>query len=139
MEVTQIMGTTYVAVPSEDIIHFLQAKGFTPVDLTGPSGRPLNEVVYERAHKDNSAVKVRVYTSIAKGHTVARRRAKDSIKVCTVVVGRNRTFGVGKFPRVHRTGSPEKVLSRMLQRMRAAYARGTEWLREQILKDVMDT
>jgi hypothetical protein len=126
------MGTTYVEVPAEDITSFLEAKGFSPVD----DGK-YKELVYERAHEENPAVKVRVYTSIGKGYTTARRRAKDSIKVCTIVVGRRRTFGIGKFPRIHRTGSTEKVLARMLERMRAAYSRGTEWLREQAIKDVM--
>jgi hypothetical protein len=131
------MGTTFVQVPSEDIINFLESKGFSPVDITDSYGRPYKELVYERAHNDNPAIKVRVFTSVSKGHETARRRAKDSIKVCTVVVGRNKTFGVGKFPRVHRTGSTEKVLARMLERMRAAYQRGTDWLREQAIKDVM--
>lgn len=131
------MGTTYVEVPSDDIINTLEGAGFSRVQgLTTPGGRPLKELVYERAHEKDSAVKVRVYTSISTGYSTARKRAKDSIKVCTVVVGR-RTFGIGKFPRVHRTGSTEKVLARMLQRMRAAYERGTEWIREKTIKDVM--
>lgn len=128
------MATTYVQVPSEDIIALLESKGFRPVE--GLGAYRTKELVYERAHEENPAVKVRVYTSVAKGQVVARRRAKDSIKVCTVVVGR-KTFGIGKFPRVHRTGSTEKVLARMLERMRAAYRRGTDWIREQKIKDVM--
>jgi len=133
------MGTTYVEVPSDDIIQTLDEAGFAPVDLTDGYGRPLKEWVYERAHEENGAVKVRVYTSISKGYETARKRAKDSIKVCTVVVGRNKTFGIGKFPRVHRTGSSEKVQARMLERMRAAYARGTEWIRERTIKQVMNS
>jgi len=130
------MGTTYVQVPSDDIIKFLESKGFRPLGKDDEGWR-YKELVYERVHEENPAVRVRVFTSVSKGQEVVRRRAKDSIKVCTVVVGRNKTFGVGKFPRVHRTGSTEKVLARMLERMRAAYARGTEWLREQKIKDVM--
>lgn len=130
------MGTTYVQVPSEDIIATLTKAGFVPVNLTDSWGKPLKEKVFERAHEENPVVKIRVYTSISNGYATARRRGKDSIKVCTIVDGR-RTFGIGKFPRVHRTGSTEKVLARMLQRMRAAYERGTEWIREQTIKDVM--
>jgi hypothetical protein len=133
------MGTTYVQVPSEDIINFLANKGFHPVNLTDGRGNPYKEWVYERAHNENPAVRVRVFTSVSKGQTTVRKRAKDSIKICTVVVGRNKTFGIGKFPRVHRTGSSEKVLDRMLQRMRAAYRRGTDWIREQTIKDVMQS
>jgi len=129
------MATTYVQVPSEDIIGLLESKGFTPVE--GIGAFRTKELVYERAHEENPAVRIRVYTSVGKGQVVARRRAKDSIKVCTVVVGRSKTFGIGKFPRVHRTGSAKKVLDRMLGRMRDAYKRGTDWIREQKIKDVM--
>jgi len=126
------MATTYVQVPAEDIINFLESKGFTPIDEF-----QYKELVYERIHADNPAIRVRVYTSISRVVGTARRKGKDSIKVCTIVQGRNKTFGIGKFPRIHRTGSTEKVLARMLQRMRAAYQRGTDWLREQKIKDVM--
>ena len=128
----------YVQVPSEDIINFLESKGFHQVTgLTTNRGRPLTEVVYERAHNENPAIKVRVYTSITTGRTTVRKCDRDAIKVCTVVVGYKKTFGVGKFPRILRTGSTEKVLARMLERMRAAYQRGTDWYREQAIKDVM--
>jgi hypothetical protein len=131
------MATTYVQVPSEDIIATLTKAGFVPVQLTDSWGKPLKELVYERAHEENPAVKIRVYTSISNGYAFARKHGKDSIKVCTIVDNGRKTFGIGKFPRVHRTGSVKKVLDRMLQRMRAAYERGTEWLREQAIKDVM--
>jgi hypothetical protein len=128
----------YVPVPSEDIIGLLESKGFTRVHgLTTKRGRPVSEVVYERAHNDNPAVKVRVFTSITTGRTRVRNCDRDAIKVATVVVGRQKTYGVGKFPRILRTGSVEAVLERMLERMRLAYARGTEWIREQTIKDVM--
>ena len=124
--------SAYVQVPKEDIIALLEKSGFTELGTYQH-----RELVYERVHKENSAIRVRVYTSITRGDDVVRRKGKDSIKVCTIVQGRNKIFGIGKFPRIHRTGSTEKVLARMLERMRAAYARGTEWLREQQIKDVM--
>jgi hypothetical protein len=121
----------YTEVPADAIESFLQEKGFSCYVQN-------QEVVYERAHNEDPAVKVLVYTSIRTGDVQARRRGKDSIKVCTVVKGRQKTYGIGKFPRIHRTGSPEAVLDRMLQRMREAYKRGTQWIREQKIKDVME-
>lgn len=127
------MGTTYVEVPREDIINVLVEAGFTRLDLD------CKELIYEKVHEENPVVRVRVYTSLSawSEYKTARRRGKDSIKVCTVVQGRNKVYGIGKFPRIHRTGSVEKVLARMRAKMRAAYDRGTEWLREQKIKDVM--
>lgn len=132
------MATTYVQVPSKDITNFLESKGFVCVEFK-TNGRLHKELVYERTHHENPAVRIRVYTSVTVGCGAVRKRARDSIKVCTVVVGRRKTFGIGKFPRIHRTGSTEKVLARMLKRMRAAYARGSEWIREQTIKDVMQS
>jgi len=111
----------FVSVPAETIETFLQSKGFSRSVVH-------NEVVYERAHSENPRVKVKVYTSIRIGADVARRRGKDSIKVCTVVEGTRKSYGIGKFPRVHRTGSPEKVLDRMLQRSR--HERAHRWIVE---------
>lgn len=131
------MRRRYVPVPSDAIINFLESKGFRRVHgLTNKRGFQLTEVVYERAHAENPAVKVRVFTSITDGRDKVRRCRADAIKVATVVAGR-KTYGIGKFPRILRTGSTEKVLARMLERMRAAYKRGTEWIREQTIKDVM--
>jgi len=134
--------TTYVAVPAEQICSFLESKGFRRVEGLIARGKhggevPITEIVYERSHDLYAPIKVRVFTSIREGNDRVRRRAKDSIKVCTVIVGKQKTYGIGKFPRVHRTGSPEKVLDRMLGRMREAYQRGTDWYREQAIKDVL--
>lgn len=115
---------TFVSVPADAIEDFLKSKGFTRTLCR-------NEVVYVRSHKLDPDVKIKVYTSIRTGQGSARRRGKDSIKVCTVFDNGRKSFGIGRFPRVHRTGSVDKVLERTLQRMRAAYVRGTEWLRQQ--------
>lgn len=111
----------YVAVPAADIIQFLEGKGFTQTSHG-------NEVVFERSHDKNSQVKVKVYTSIALYRSSVRRRGGDSIKVCTVLETARKTYGLGRFPRVHRVGSTQAVLDRVLHRMREAYARGTEWI-----------
>jgi len=125
---------TFVNVPADVIEKFLQGKGFyRTVQHT--------EVVYERCHKEDPRVKVKVYTSIWIGPdgklSQTRKCGKDSIKVCTVVEGYKKTYGIGKFPHILRVGSPEQVLERMLNRMRDAYQRGTIWIREQTIKEVM--
>lgn len=116
--------TTFVSIPAQAIEDFLKSKGFSRTLCR-------NEVVYVRLHASCADVMVKVYTSIRTGQGSARRRGKDSIKVCTVFDNGRRSFGIGKFPRIHRTGSVEKVLERTLERMRAAYKRGSEWLSEQ--------
>ena len=114
----------YVEVPAQDIEDFLSSKGFERTVHC-------QEVVYVRAHDRDPDVKVKVYTSIRTGAQSTRARGADSIKVCTVFDNGRKSFGIGRFPRVHRTGSAGKVLKRTYQRMREAYARGSEWLREQ--------
>jgi len=115
--------TTFVQVPAQAIEDFLKSKGFT---------RTVHrcEVVYVRAHEDCPDVVVKVYTSIGTRYNGTRGNGRDSIKVCTVFDDGRKRFGIGKFPRIHRTGSTEAVFGRMLERMRAAYARGSQWLRE---------
>lgn len=121
----------YVPVPAQDIEDFLSSKGFARTVQ-------YREVVYVRAHEKNPEVKVKVYTSIRTGAVQARSCGADSIKICTVFEGRNgRSFGIGKFPRVHRTGSPAAVLERTLERMKQAYRRGTEWISQQGTRDAM--
>ena len=116
--------TTFVSVPAQAIEDFLRSKGFSRTLCR-------NEVVYVRLHASCADVMVKVYTSIRTGQGSARRRGKDSIKVCTVFDNGRKSFGIGKFPRIHRTGSVEGVLERTLGGMRDAYRRGSEWLSEQ--------
>ena len=126
-------GSRYVEVPAEAIEEFLRSKGFTRTIQR-------NEVVYERPHHQWPVVKVKVYTSIKDGQAVARKRGKDSIKVCAVYDGKKRRpFGIGKFPRVMRTGDTQKVLDRMYERMVAAYVRCNEWVATVQIKQVMES
>lgn len=120
----------YVPVPAQDIEDFLQSKGFARTVQ-------YQEVVYVRAHEKSPDVKVKVYTSIRVGAAQARNRGADSIKVCTVFDNGRKSFGIGKFPRVHRTGSPAAVLERTLERMKEAYRRGSEWISQQPSRDAM--
>ena len=111
----------YVKVPAQAIEDFCKSKGFTRTTQR-------NEVVYVRASTRNPDVKIKVYTSIREGRAAARGNGKDSIKVCVVFDNGRKSFGIGKFPRVHRTGSTEAVLGRVLDRLKVAAARATEWI-----------
>jgi len=117
------MGTRYIEVNAGEFESFLKDHGFEP-DLSG------KEVVYYRQHEYNVNVLVLVYTSISTGKTSARDCGKDAIRVVTIFNDGNRSFGIGKFPRVYRTGSQEKIQERTLDRMRKAYSRGSNWIRE---------
>lgn len=107
----------FVEVPSERLLGFLREKGF----VEAPH-RARTEVVYERAHQYETRLKVIVYTSIRRGAARARAKGKDAIRVCAIFDDGNHSYGVAKLPRVHRTGSVEAVLERLLGRMREAYA-----------------
>lgn len=111
----------YVDVPAQDIEDFCKSKGFS-------RSTQRNEVVYSRRSRINPNVQIKVYTSIRIGRTQARANGKDSIKVCVVFDNGRKSFGIGKFPRIHRTGSPEAVLDRVLERLKLAAARATEWI-----------
>ncbi len=107
-----------VTVPADTIIAFLKSKGFTERDAMKVRG---NEIVYERAHKVDSRYKVLIYTSVRRGATVARGIGKDAIRVCAIFEQGSDSRGICKLPRVHRTGTVDGVLQRVLERAREAY------------------
>lgn len=107
-----------VTVPAEAIIEFLTKRGFT--ERTISRG---NEIVYERPHKVDSRFKVLVYTSVRRGATRASGVGQDAIRVCAIYEDGTSSRGICKLPRVHRTGTVDLVLARMLERMREAYQR----------------
>lgn len=125
-------GSRYVEVPAEAIENFLKSKGFTRTTQG-------NEVVYERNHHEWPVLKVKVYTSIKDGRVTVRKRGVDAIKVAAVYEGKKKTFGVGKFPRVLRTGDTSAVLDRMYERMIAAYRRCNDWVATTKIKQVMES
>ncbi|KKL87777.1 hypothetical protein LCGC14_1931310 [marine sediment metagenome] len=84
--------TTFVSVPAQAIEDFLKSKGFSRTLCR-------NEVVYVRLHASCADVMVKVYTSIRTGQGSARRRGKDSIKVCTVFDNGHRSFGMAQWRR----------------------------------------
>lgn len=107
-----------VVVPADTLVAFLKSKGFAERDMAKVRG---SEIVYERSHKADTRYKVLIYTSVRRGSTVARAAGKDAIRVCAIFEDGSYSRGVCKLPRVHRTGTVEGVLERVLGRAREAY------------------
>lgn len=122
----------YFEVNAELLNQFLASKGFTQTIIG-------NEIVYIRRHHLNSKLVVRVYTSLPSNGVRARECGADAIRVVAILEGKDKTYGIGKFPRLYRQApvemsAPDKhkyLFDRLLERMRSAYARCNEWLREQ--------
>ena len=116
------MTTRYISIDTNRFENFLSSKGF---DKTVEG----SEIVYKRLHHKNKNLCVKVYTSIKTNAFVARACGEDAIRITAVFCG-ERSFGIGKFPRVYRTGSEQKVFNRTLERMREAYTRCNEWIKQ---------
>lgn len=114
---------SFVEVPSATLFAFLEERGFTRRQTKS------SEVVYQRKHHRDPKYIVLVYTSVHEGRVKAAGKGKDAIRVCAVYeyepVDSARSTavvrGVCKLPRVHRTGTVEKILERVLKRAREAY------------------
>lgn len=122
----------FVEVSRETLESFLVSKGFRR-DVQN------HEVVYIRDHHIDPNVKVKVYTTLSVGAEQARNCGDDAIRVVTIFDnGRGKSFGVGKFPKLLRTAPaalPEServqvLLDRLHERMREAYARANEFVKE---------
>lgn len=115
----------FVDVPATAMRGKLHELGFQRVDMKDllPS---IREEVYERAHHKDARYKIMIYTSIGVGAVAARGCGQDAIRVVVVFFpsgrGNGSGCGVYKGTRVHRTGSVDKVLERVTERLRAAYA-----------------
>ncbi len=110
----------FVEVGAEKLCRMLVVKGFT-------RGVQHSEVIYTRTHSKVPAIKVVVYTSISVGSVKARAKGADAIRVCTIYDDGSKSFGIGKFPKVLRTGSEDAVLTRIGERIRLALIRGGEY------------
>src|SRR5512137_119024 len=118
------MGTRYCGISSAKIEGYLTSKGLT---------RTLrrHEVVYVRAHSRCPSLWMAVYTTITDGASQGRACDADAIRVTVFYDdGRGRSFGVGKFPKILRTGSEEAILDRLQERMLDACERGAQWLEQ---------
>jgi len=113
------VSSRFVHVPAAAIRERLTAAGFQL--LPARSG----EEVYERRHVKDQRYAVKVYSSIQRGATEARDCGKDAIRVVALFFPRGDGYPTGwahKAKRVHRSGSVEAVLERMIERAREAYA-----------------
>lgn len=95
-------------------------KGFFPVFDGG------REIFFERAHERDPRIKIRVYTSISATPPYRCLEAgRDAVRVCLVYVDGTYSRGLGKTKRVNRTGTPEGVIQRALERAREMWKFGT--------------
>lgn len=117
------MSARFVQVPAAAIRERLAAAGFHL--LTGTRG----EEVYERAHDKDARYTVKIYSSIVNvdGFAEVRDCGADAIRVVALLADSKfhwpaRVEPIFKATRVHRAGSVESVLDRMVERAREAYA-----------------
>lgn len=115
------MSARFVQVPAAAIRERLAAAGFRLLPAT------VGEEVYERPHDRDARYTVKVYSSIQRGAAEVRDCGTDAIRVVALFTDtRFRWPGVSvpvfKATRVHRAGSVEAVLDRMVERAREAYA-----------------
>jgi hypothetical protein len=103
--------STFIVVPASEIDAFLTSKHFRRSD----DGR--TERTYERVGKACSSLRIVVWSSVAaEGDT--RGCGEDAIRVgLMAVVEGARRWSLHKCKRIHRTGSVEKVLDRVLERI----------------------
>lgn len=110
---------SYVEVPAEALVKFLADHGFSEID---PSGY---ERVFARTNHCCKHCYVIVNSSLSIGADIARGCGEDAIRVMSRF---ERVTPRGKFGktfykarRLHRTGSVEKVLERLYERIKDAY------------------
>lgn len=112
-------GSRYVEVPASAIRERLAGAGFSLL----PPFRGSAEEVYSRKHDLDPKYEIKVYSSIQRGAEEVRECGADAIRVVAILTGTNgKTYPIFKSARVFRTGSVEKVLDRMIERAREAYA-----------------
>lgn len=91
------------------------------VDAGFKESKSGKEVVFERANHKDPRLKVRVFTSIKVGSETVRKKGADAIRVVLVFQDKKQSFGVCSAKRVFRSGATDRVLNRMLERMREIY------------------
>lgn len=116
------MSARFVPVPASTIRERLVGAGFRPVQLPG-----CHEEVFDRPHDRDRRYVVRVYSSIPVGSDNVRASGADAIRVVALLADDRfhwpaRQEPIFKATRVHRAGSVEAVLDRMVERAREAYA-----------------
>lgn len=114
------MTARFVQVPAAAIRSRLAAAGFRLVPATS------GEEVYERTHDRDTRYTVKVYSSIQRGAEEVRDCGTDAIRVVAIFADSRfhwpaREVPIFKGTRVHRAGTVDGVLDRMIERAREAY------------------
>jgi len=119
----------YFPIDSAKFESFLQGLGFTRTVSH-------NEVVYERAHKSEPALKTKVYTSSRTGAESARDVGKDAIRIISILQkeGSDKSYPIFRGARVYRTTSQKSVEDRTAERIEEAETRCDQWLAERASK-----
>jgi hypothetical protein len=113
---TYTMKARFVSIPAEALRARLAAADFRLV----PADR--SEEVYERAHGRDPRYVVRVCSSVPRGEAEARDRGTDAIRIVALLRQVGGVAHVYTAPRVHRSGTVERVLDRVIERAQEAYA-----------------
>ncbi len=112
----------YQPIPAEMFDEALVKKGGFKKTSTS------HEVVYEYEHQKHPGLKVRVFSSVSTRGDQARACGQDAIRVTLAYYRNGKSWGLGKATRVNRTGAPEEVLKRTIERAREMYALGNQYV-----------
>lgn len=118
---------SYVEIPRAVFVDFLKIMGFEQEPVGG-------EVVYSRRHAKHPGMLVKVYTSIAEQGDTARAKGADAIRIVALLTWTrkgetNLRRKVLFQARILRVNSVEKVLERVRDKAREAYAACNEFLK----------
>ena len=120
---------SFVEIRRDEVEAVLQAHGFTRDDVRG-------EIRYSRAHAVDPKLGVVVYTSIPEFDTAGRGCGEDAIRIVGMLTWTRAGEDVPRHKklyskRVYRTGNSDAVMTRMVDRMREAYAALNQFRKEQ--------
>ncbi len=114
--------STFISVPAADLEAFLVSKGFKKSSF-------MSEIVYIRPSRRCEHTTIKVYTSLSIDAKAARGCGEDAIRVVAIFERKtdpNRPHSrpfvkcIHKAKAIHRTGSVEKILARILERVMTA-------------------
>jgi hypothetical protein len=92
-------------------------------------GNQWSEVIYTREHEQDPRMRVIVHTGIPHGHRRKSLRV-TLVRVVTIFVTERKTYPIGSFEPIAKVDPEKDFLNKVLETMRAGYARGTEWILE---------
>lgn len=119
------MTSRFIEIPAAAVQERLAAAGFELMEANH------GEKVYLRVHDKDDRYAIKVYSSIQRGESAARKCGADAIRVVALFQPRDKVYPIFKSARVYRTGTVAGVLDRMVKRMREAYVRCNEHRKEE--------